>query len=847
MLRLFFLLIFYSTTSHSLSSTLDNGLKTIVQRKEGKLCALQAWVSSGSIYEEEWTGSGISHLIEHLLFKEADGRKIANEIEAVGGDVSAYTTYDKTVYKVEVQKPYIDLSLSLLTSALFSPSFQEKDIETEKEVILSEIDRRDDDPESFLQRKLFFSAYITHPSRYPIIGYRELFTNLARGDIVSYHKRMYIPENITIVAVGDFNEREMEERIRKAFSKIERSCAKPLALIDEPQHIATRRFCEEKEGLNMCYLNIGFQIPDITSPDLYPLDLLAELLGGGRGNRLSLALEEKGLVHSISAYSWTPAWKGLFGISAITPQERLKEAKEAIFGEIERIKNNGVTDQELLLAKKKIQAGLLFQRETPEGLASDLASSFLTTGDPDYSERYLTQIKTVTQERIKEVAQRYLSRSNMTEALLSPPSLVQEEASIPKEYKVERYKLKNGLTLLLKPYPDSKILSIHAAFLAGRRVEEEGKEGISNLLANLLLKGTSEKSYKEILDIIESYGGSIASFSGRNSLGISISTLSEGEDTAIGILSEILRKPAISLDELKKEKEKVLMRISAKEDDSFSSSFKLLLETLFTKHPYRILEEGRKESIQQITREDVLSFYSDWVRPNNLVISIFGDIDKDTTLSAIKANFEDWQVREIPQVVVHKEPPVEQERVREEKRDFKESTVIIGFLGTTVTNQDRYQLELLSNILSRQGGRLFSALREEEGLSYSCGAFNIFGVDPGAFIIYAGTKESNVERVISRIKDQIRDICENGVGEEELKEAKNCLLGQKLSEQERQASYGFNSCLYELYGIGAEEQDRLLERIDQITPDSLKAEASSYLDLNRCAIVILKGSGTLAK
>ena len=211
MLRLFFLLIFYSTISHSLSSTLDNGLKTIVQRKEGKLCALQAWVSSGSIYEEEWTGSGISHLIEHLLFKEADGRKIANEIEAVGGDVSAYTTYDKTVYKVEVQKPYIDLSLSLLTSALFSPSFQEKDIETEKEVILSEIDRRDDDPESFLQRKLFFSAYTTHPCRHPIIGYRELFTNLKREDIISYHKRRYIPENITIVAVGDFNEREMEK------------------------------------------------------------------------------------------------------------------------------------------------------------------------------------------------------------------------------------------------------------------------------------------------------------------------------------------------------------------------------------------------------------------------------------------------------------------------------------------------------------------------------------------------------------------------------------------------------------------------------------------------------------
>jgi zinc protease len=735
----------------------------------------------------------------------------------------------------------MDLSLSLLVSALFSPSFSEKDIETEKDVILSEIARRDDDPSSFLQRKLFSSVYTIHPCRHPIIGYKRLFINLKRDDIISYHKRMYIPENITIVAVGDFNEREMEEKIRKAFSKIERSCAKPLALINEPQQVSPRKICEEREGLNMSYLDLGFQIQDYTHPDLYPLDLLSELLGGGKGSRLRLALEEKGLVHSISAYSWTPAWKGLFGISAITSPDRLKEAKEAIFSEIEKIKREGVTEEELLAAKKKIMAGLLFQRETPEGLASDLASSFLATGDVNYSERYLEEIEKVAIERIKEVAERYLSISNMTEALLSPPSLVQEEASAAKKDKIERYKLKNGLTLLLKPYPDSKILSIHAVFLAGRRVEQEGKEGISNLLANLLLKGTSEKSYEEIVSSLESYGGSISSFGGRNSLGISLSILSEGEDTVIKILSEVLRGPAMSLDDLKKEKEKILMRISAKEDDSFSTSFKLLLETLWTKHPYRIPEDGTKESIQQITREDILNFYSDWILPNNLVISVFGDIDTNTTLSAIKANFEDWEANEMPQVIVSQEPPLESERVREEKGNFRESTILIGFLGTTVTNQDRYQLELLSDILSRQGGRLFSALREEEGLSYSCGAFNIFGIDPGAFIIYAGTKESEVTKVISKIKDQIRNLTKNVIGEEELKEAKNHFLGQKLSDMQRQSSYGFNCGLYELYGIGAEEVDKLSERIDQITPDSLKAIASAYLDLDKCAVVILKG------
>ena len=139
---------------------------------------------------------------------------------------------------------------------------------------------------------------------------------------------------------------------------------------------------------------------------------------------------------------------------------------------------------------------------------------------------------------------------------------------------------------------------------------------------------------------------------------------------------------------------------------------------------------------------------------------IFGDIDRDKALSLIKTNFEDWEAKEIPQVVVNQEPSVKSERLREEKEDFKE---------------------------------------------------------------------------------EMRDICENVVGEEELREAKNYFLGQKFSEMQRSSSYGFNCSLYELYGIGAEETDRLSERIDQITLDSLKTTASSYLNLNKCVVVILKG------
>jgi zinc protease len=837
-MRVKILLFLFPALSFSLQTTLKNGAKIIVERKQGELSVICAYISSGSIYEAEYTGTGISHFVEHLLFKGG----IADRIEELGGEISGSTSFDKTVYKILIHREKAEKALELLKEALFSPQFRKADIENERGVILAEISAREDDPERYIGKMLFATAYREHPVRHPIIGYRELFLGLDRDDLLAYHRRMYIPENLLIVTVGSFTESLMCKKIERIFSDLKREAIIPIAIPKESAQIAKRRFYKERD-IEMCYLKIAWHIPDITHPHLYPLDLLAVILGQGATSRLNLSLkEEKQLVFSTSAYSFTPRWGGLFIVSAQLPKENIDRVIEAIDEEIEKIKREGVKEAELSKAKRMLSAELLFLRETQEGLAEDLASSFYTTGDPHFSEKYLERIEAVKPDDVKKVAQIYLKEENSTEAILAPFGTVQREEEMEVSVqKIKRYILPNGLKLLIGTERQTGILSICALFKAGRRVEDDDKAGISHILSQLLLKGTKKKSAEEIAGFIESLGGSISSYSGRNSLGISIHLLADNCREGIELLAEILKEPKFSEEEIEKEKREAQLAIKRKRDDPFSACFELLLSTLFTRHPYRIPEYGTEEGIESITRDDIMGFYYNWIRPNNMVLSVFGDIDEEEVLSGVKEQFGSWMRDPSLEVLVDivQEPPVEKMRRREKKKDVAQSVIMLGFLGTTVHSPDRYKLELLSTILSRQGGRLFRALREEEGLCYYCGSFNILGIDPGAFVVYCGTDKGNIESVIDKIKAEISDIQKNGVSEDELSSARNYLLGQKALRYDKFSNYGFDAGLYELYGIEFSEIERFSEVLEGITPSSVKEAASLYLSLESATLAIL--------
>ncbi len=835
---LIFLFLFFSNCAFSGLYTLENGMGVILEERHNtNFISIQAFVKAGSIYEDEYTGTGISHLVEHMLFKGTKKRgpqEIASEIEKEGGKIDAYTSFDKTIYKILIPSESIYVAIDILKDSLFSPEFKEEELVKEKDVILKEIKTRDNSPESFLSRCLFQSAFITHPAKHPIIGYKELFKTLKRDDLINYHRKRYIPSNIVISACGDFEERELLNKLKRVFLGIPREREKNPFIPDEPNQVSKREFYDERD-LNMGYFNIAFHIPQITHPDIYGLDILSVILGRGRTSRLYKALRtEKNLVSEIESWSYTPAFPGLFGISATIPPENMEKIEKEIFIELEKIKDDGVSQNELNFAKRKIMADVYSQEETVEKRASCLGNSFLDTGNPYFSTDYIKNIEKIKPSKIIDVCKKYLNLNNATIAMLSPQGFVTKGEKIAVVTRtIKKGVLPNGLTYLISPSNTKGLVSIYALFKGGRLVEHEGKEGISNLTSILLLKGG-----KEIVKEVESLGGSISTYGGRNSFGISISILSQDVDKALKILKEVVSEGDFDADEIEKEKKRTILSLKARRDDLFSSCFDHFLSTLYKTHPYRICELGTEESIACITKEDILSFYEDRVMPNNMVLTVFGDCDMKKTEKSIKSIFLRWGQRRFYKSRLYFEAQLEKERwLRMKDKWFSQAGIMMGFLGSRITDEDRFSLELISCILSRQGGRLFNSLREEEGLTYYVDAFNVFGLDPGCFIIYAQTSKENIEKVCGKIEKEIARLKDEEVSPDELLSSKAYLIGSKEKIKEDNSQYGFEAGLNELYGLSFNEIEKYKERLSKIDAGTIKKIGEKYFD--KKAVVII--------
>lgn len=823
--------------------TLDNEMRVILEeRHTTKFIAISAFVKAGSIYEDEYAGSGISHLVEHMLFKGTKKRKkdeIAGSIEKEGGEMGASTSFDKTVYRIIIPSSSAYIAFDILKDILFSPEFPEDELIKEKDVILREIETRDNAPTSLLARCLFSSAFTTHPIKHPIIGYKELFKALERPSLIAYHKERYIPSNIVLSICGDFEENELLNKIKRVFGNIPRGIEKKPFVPDEPPQVTKREFYYKRD-VSLCYLNIGFRIPQITNPDIYALDILSVILGQGRTSRLYSSLrEEKTLVASVDTWVLKGYFPSLFGVSATMIPSNLTKVKDGILYEIDRIKKDGVSQQELILAKRKIMADIYSQGETIEKRAYSLGDNFLDTGNPYFLDDYIKKLEEIKPSEIIEIAKKYLMPNNMTVAILleETPAIQREEMAV-KTRTMKKGILPNGLIYLISPSQTKGLVSIYTLFKGGRLFEHEGEEGISNLIASCLLKGTKNKGKTEIANYLESLGGSISSYGGRNSFGISLSCFSVDIKKGLLILKEILEEPAFSQEEIEQEKKQIIFSLKNRKDDLFSSCFDLFLKTLYSLHPYRISNLGTEESISRITKRDILLFYEDRIMPNNMVLTVFGDIDIEKTEKDIKNIFKGWKKKTFYRPKPYFEPPLtENRKLRVSDERFIQAGIMMGFLGTRINDEDRYGLELISSILSRQDGRLFNALREEEGLVYYSDAFNVFGIDPGCFIVYAQTSNENIERVCEKIEKEITRLKNEEVSIDELSASRLYLIGKKEAGKEDNALYGFEAGLNELYGISFEEIERYKERLESIDSASLKKIAEKYLTFQACVII----------
>ena len=616
---------------------LSNGL-TLLSREEAgsSLVSVELKIRAGSALEDEYTGSGISHLVEHMVFKGTKSRppgRIEEEAKSYGAFLNGATSYDETSFHITAQPAYLSKILGLLRDMAENASFPEEELKKEKDVIIGELRLSQDSPGKEISRLLFEAAYLAHPYKYPPIGYEDRFRGLKRQDLLTYYNRMYSPNRMVLAIVGDVDRDASLQMAEEVFGDFKRNDYRPIVTQQEPQQIS-KRILEKPFETNLAYISMGYHSTSILDEDLFKLDLLAIILGQGDSSRLNNALlKADRLVYSISAYNYTPQDPGLFIISASSGTETFERVEGAVCGQITRLKAEPVSDEELSRAKKIVLSGYISSRQTTREVAQDLAASELMTGSFDFSSRYVKGVESVTKDDIREAARKFLSDDNATVVKLYPKAEFRrkgsgsEKGKVPAEAVLKKERLPNGLRVIVREDRKIPMVSITAAMRGGLLAEDSGTNGISRLASRLLLKGTARRSEAQISGSLESLGGSIEPFSGSNSFGLNLRCMKGDLDFSLSLLKEILTESVFPEEEIEKEKALALAEIENEEDDIFEKGVNLFRKTLFKGHQYALRVTGEPKSIERLKREEIVDFYKKWCVAGNMVIVISGDVD----------------------------------------------------------------------------------------------------------------------------------------------------------------------------------------------------------------------------
>src|SRR6266403_3578913 len=319
--------------------TFENGLTLIIREDHSApVISAQAWCKAGSVDEGRWLGAGLSHMLEHMLFKGTTTRgagRIDQEVQDAGGYMNAYTSFDRTVYYIDVPNTGAKVAIDILCDIMQHATLPADEMAKEKDVILREMDMTTDDPGRRSSRRLFETAYTKSPYRFTIIGYPDIFNDLKPDDVLAYYRSKYIPNNVFYVVAGDVKTDDVIGQIRAAYNGARARPVPPMVLPDEPRQTAPREVIEEAP-VQLAHFHFSWHIPELRHPDVPVLDVLAALLGNGRSSRLYQEVREKqGLVNSIDAWTYSPGDPGLFGISAVVDADKFSAAREAILAEME--------------------------------------------------------------------------------------------------------------------------------------------------------------------------------------------------------------------------------------------------------------------------------------------------------------------------------------------------------------------------------------------------------------------------------------------------------------------------------------------------------------------------------
>lgn len=872
-----------SLTAGVRKTVLDNGLTVLTKEVHtAPVVSVQVWYRVGSRNEAPGV-SGIAHQLEHLMFKGTQSRPIqfGRFFSALGSDSNAFTSYDMTAYFGTVERDKLEALLVLEADRMRNSIIGEKELASEKRVVISELQGYENNPSYRLGRAVMRSAFPTSPYGLPVGGTKADVEKFTVDQVRYYYNTFYRPDNATLVVVGDFQTDALLKKVQESFGKIPKAIA---PLPKDPLSAKTAKAALQpaatspivlKEPGSAALLNAVYPLPDTKHPDVPAIQVMDYILTGGRSSRIYQALVETGLASDAGGGAANLISGGWYELSATAaPGKNLQEIDRALLQVLADLRDKGVTQEELTRAKAQLKASLVLRNRDISSQAILLGDNQISTGDYRFTDKLLAAIATVTPGDVQRVAQTYLAIANRTIGFFEPttadgaggnpgsssqtsekfsPGAPVDPAEVAKylppnrattqpqdQALPEKLTLKNGVQVLLVRDRSTPTVTLSGHIGAGTVRDQPATAGLATLTANNLMNGTQTKDALAIAKTLENRGASLGFGASREGVSISGEALSADLPTLVQVAADVLKNASFPQNELELSRQRALTGLKLELDTPARLARRTFQQAIYpVDHPFHTFPTAA--SLQAITRDDLVRFHQQYYRPDATVLALVGDFDSAAVRSLLVSELGSWETTgNISQITFPVVPlPDKTVRLTPTLPGKTQSMTYLGY--SAIDRKDpRYYMALVFNQIlggDTLSSRLGTEIRDRQGLTY--GIYSAFqaGQTPGPFLISMQTAPEDANRAIASTVSLLQQIRKEGVTDAEVANAKRSLTSSYPVELASPTSLASTILSNAVYGLPLSAIRTYTDTINSITPAQVNALIQEVLQPDRLVIV----------
>lgn len=877
---------------------LANGLTILTKEDHAAPVAyFSVYYKVGSRYEISGQ-TGLSHILEHMMFKgthDLPPGSIAALFQKNGGEINAATSQDYTFYHELIAADRLELAIRIEADRMEGSAFDPVQLSHEMRVVRSELEGDANNPGWQLYNfALLPQAFEAHPYHWPVIGWipdvEAVATN--RAMIYKYYREHYMPNNATVIICGDFETKAAVALCQQYFGIYSAGNLEQHHITPEPAQTGERRVVLKRPG-TIGEVLIGYHAPAVGAKDHYVMDVIAQVLSGGRSARLYQDLVEKGIAEGAGAdnedhkdpYLFTLDADDRAGVDNATVEKALED-------EVTTLQTTPVTEGELHRAFNQIDAAFTYQNDSVSDQADQIGEyASIAPNGFHYIDDYLKRIHQTTPADIQRVAKEYFTLDNRTVASFEPQPIPpggtlgpppsgehfgvvapitnpaqkamlselnhQFNSSTPvplgKRPSPVRVILPNGMVVIVEENHAVHDVAITGSLRAGSMYDPDNKWGIADFTAGMLERGTTSKSALQLALTLESVGADVnigasteeAEFGGRcltKDFGLTISTLADE-----------LRHPAFPADQLEELRGETLSGLEEAKQEAGGTGGAgteaqiAFIDAMYPKgHPYWVptLDQS-EEAAKSITRDDLVSFYSNFYRPDTTILVIVGDVNAAQAIAAVKTAFGDWTnpntpkpSLNIPDVPVSASAPAP---IMITKAGESQTNILWGFPDELRrTDKDFYAATIMNFILggSPLSARIGLNLRDREGLCYTSYSYFDAAHGAGPFTAFVGTNPMNAMRALAGLKQIVAQMRDQGATAQEVQDAKDYLTGAYPITLGTNSGVAQQLLVAQDYGLGLDYIEKRAGYYRGVTLSQVNATARNLLHPNQATLVI---------